>query len=77
MLNNCRASALLAEARIDGVELDQMLQDVPSLKLGIACGRQRPRRRPDHGCSTFDDIQADFPAEPLPGDRTSTWTWPA
>jgi long-chain acyl-CoA synthetase len=63
VLNNCRAVALIAEGRIDGSTLDQLFQGVPSLKLGIACGRQAASAT-GPGVSTFEEIQARLPAPP-------------
>jgi len=69
VLNNCRASALVAEAKVDGWPLDQMPRDVPSLRLCIACGRQADSVADAAGVWTFERILADFPAQP-PVTRT-------
>ncbi len=62
ILNNCRAKALLMDARSGGA-LD-LWEAVPSLALGILCG---PRGgNGDTRLKHFDDIQSDGPATPLP-----------
>jgi amino acid adenylation domain-containing protein len=66
VLNNCRATALLAEARIDGAGVDQILQEVPSLKLGIVCGRHAAAVADQDKLLAFDEIQRDGPVKPLP-----------
>jgi amino acid adenylation domain-containing protein len=62
ILNNCRAKAVLLEAR-PGDPLD-LLATVPSLALGVLCGPKRDAR--DARLQHFDDIQIDAPATPLP-----------
>lgn len=66
VLNNCRATALLAEARIDGTDMDQILLEVPSLKLGVVCGRHAAAAANEQELLAFDDIQRRFPAQTLP-----------
>ena len=62
ILNNCRAKALVMDARSGGA-LD-LWEAVPSLALGILCG---PRGgNGDARLKHFDDIQSDGPATPLP-----------
>jgi long-chain acyl-CoA synthetase len=62
ILNNCRAKALLMDARSGGA-LD-LWEAVPSLALGVLCGPRREGRNAH--LQHFDDIQSDVPATPLP-----------
>ncbi|MBO9335449.1 MAG: AMP-binding protein, partial [Roseiflexus sp.] len=39
ILNNCRASALIADAQIRDVHLSALLHDVPSLRVGVLCNQ--------------------------------------
>ena len=63
ILNNCRASALIADARGDGRGLvGAMLRDISSLKLGIVCGQQRADNPCRERCLDFEAIQTSYPA---------------
>jgi long-chain acyl-CoA synthetase len=66
ILNNCRAKALLMDARPGGEAMD-LWAAVPSLAVGVSCGPTRetsdPRLQP------FDDIQSTASAAPLPIDN--------
>jgi long-chain acyl-CoA synthetase len=61
ILNNCRAKALLMDARSGSADL---WEAVPSLVLGVACGPKWDYR--DAQLKHFDDIQSNVPATPLP-----------
>jgi amino acid adenylation domain-containing protein len=62
ILNNCRARALILEAR--STHASKLWEEVPSLTLAVTCGPGAkvggPRLR------HFDDIQAEAPLSPLP-----------
>ena len=62
ILNNCRAKALLMDARSRAV-LD-LWEGVPSLTLGVLCGHGGEHK--DDRLKYFDDIQSEVPATPLP-----------
>ncbi len=67
VLNNCRASALLLEARLHDTELDPLLKGVPSLKPVILCGKHASAvASKNERLSSFDVIQAHSPATPPP-----------
>lgn len=62
ILNNCRAKALLMDARIE--KLQGLWEGVPSLAYGVLCG---PRGDDAEGrFEHFEDIQAWIPVTPLP-----------
>jgi amino acid adenylation domain-containing protein len=62
ILNDCRASALLLGGRAEG--LDQLWQDVPSLRCAVHCGSRGPA--PDPRLLGFADIQETAPASARP-----------
>jgi long-chain acyl-CoA synthetase len=62
ILNNCRAKALLVDARSGGA-LD-LLEAVPSLALGVLCGPKGENSNTH--LKHFDDIQSESPVTPLP-----------
>lgn len=62
ILNNCRAKALLVDARSSGVL--EVFEAVPSLALGVLCGPKGEGRNAH--LQHFDDIQSAVPATPLP-----------
>lgn len=65
ILNNCRATAILTEARRKDDDTSRLLDDVPSLKFGVLCGKYAATHTRE--CLLdFDAIQARFPAIPLP-----------
>jgi amino acid adenylation domain-containing protein len=62
ILNNCRARALLMDARSGGAP--ELFEAVPSLALGVLCG---PNGGSRPAClQHFDDIQSASPATTLP-----------
>jgi amino acid adenylation domain-containing protein len=66
ILNNCRATALLTEARKASLA-DQVLSDVPSLKFNVLCGQRPSRDTGEHErCLDFETIQAGYPADRPP-----------
>lgn len=65
VLNNCRATALLAEGRVDGFEVGQLLQEVSSIKLGVVCGRHAVSLANGKELRSFDGIQTESPSSPL------------
>ena len=66
ILNNCRATALLTEARKASLA-DQVLIDVPSLKFNVLCGQRPSRDTGKHErCLDFETIQAGYPADRPP-----------
>lgn len=61
ILNNCRAKALLAEARMEDLA-DRVVESVPSLVGIVLCGRRAGGRESSRDwCHGFDDIQNQFP----------------
>jgi amino acid adenylation domain-containing protein len=67
VLNNSRATALFAESRILEPLQDSLMDEVPSLKSIILCGRQTTTLGLNMDLSsTFEDIQKNSPDSPLP-----------
>ncbi|MDP1832132.1 MAG: AMP-binding protein [Geothrix sp.] len=62
ILNNCRAKAVLMEARTSGRQ--DLWEGVPSLTLGVLCGPKGEST--DARLRHFEDIQSNVPATPLP-----------
>jgi amino acid adenylation domain-containing protein len=62
ILNNCRAKALLMDARL--VDPRDVLEGAPALALCVLCGSKQVAA--DARLDYFDDIQASGPASPLP-----------
>lgn len=66
ILNNCRATALIADAQIRDIHLPVLLHDVPSLKAGVLCNQGNAARIAHPRLIDFDDVQAQYDAAPLP-----------
>jgi long-chain acyl-CoA synthetase len=64
ILNSCRPTALLVDSRTGPGELRDLWGDVPSLTCGVLCGPDGPNT--DARLRSFDEIQVDAPATPLP-----------
>lgn len=62
ILNNCRAKAILTDARSGATQ--DLRESVPSLTLGVLCGPKGEGT--DASLQRFDDIQSDVPATSLP-----------
>lgn len=62
ILNNCRAKAVLMDARSGATQ--DLLESVPSLTLGVLCGPKGEWT--DARLQRFDDIQSNVPATSLP-----------
>lgn len=52
ILNNCRATAIFHDSRVEGSELNSVFTEVPSLKISIGCGK--PSRQNDLDILTMD-----------------------
>jgi long-chain acyl-CoA synthetase len=66
ILNNCRATALLTEARKTSLA-HQVMADVPSLKFNLLCGKRAAQAAAGHErCLDFDAVQATYPAHRPP-----------
>jgi long-chain acyl-CoA synthetase len=60
ILNNCRASALLTEARKTSLA-HQVMAGVPSLKFSVLCGKHAAQAAAGHErCLDFDALQATY-----------------
>jgi long-chain acyl-CoA synthetase len=66
ILNNCRASALIADAQIRDVHLSALLHDAPSLRVGVLCNQGAAARITHPRFIDFDAVQAQYDAAPLP-----------
>ena len=71
ILNNCRATGLLAEAGIVGAYRDTpLLADVPSLRFSVFCGKRAAGTveayRDTLPLLNFDSVQAAYPAQRPP-----------
>ncbi|MDW8214509.1 MAG: AMP-binding protein [Roseiflexaceae bacterium] len=66
ILNNCRASAIIADAQIRDVQLPALLDDAPSLRVGVLSNQRAETRLAHPRFIDFDDIQAQYDATPLP-----------
>jgi long-chain acyl-CoA synthetase len=61
ILHNCRASALLTEARKSSLA-HQVMAGVPSLKFSVLCGKHAAQAAAAHErCLDFDALQATYP----------------
>jgi len=62
ILNNCRATALVTEARKASL-LDQVVGDVASLEFSVLCGKHAAQAAAARDrCLDFDAVQATYPA---------------
>lgn len=66
ILNNCRATALIADAQIRDIHLPALLHDVPSLKASVLCNQGNAARIAHPRLIDFDNVQAQYDAAPLP-----------
>ncbi|MCS6840436.1 MAG: AMP-binding protein [Roseiflexus sp.] len=66
ILNNCRASAIIADAQIRDVQLSALLQNAPSLQVGVLCNQRAETRLAHPRFIDFDEVQTQYDATPLP-----------
>ncbi len=66
ILNNCRASAIIADAQIRDVQLSALLHDVPSLRIGVLSNQRAETRLAHPRFIDFDEAQAQYDPTPLP-----------
>ncbi|MFQ3680899.1 class I adenylate-forming enzyme family protein [Roseiflexus sp.] len=66
ILNNCRASALIADAQNRDLDLPALLYSLPSLRIGVLCNQRATDRLAHPRFIDFDDVQSQYDAAPLP-----------
>lgn len=67
ILNNCRATALLAEARLGGKSAEEIKAQTPSLKLTVLCGKNASTVAAEcEQCQGYESIQAEYSIQPPP-----------
>ncbi len=65
ILSNCRAAALITEARKCDLA-KEVMSGIPSIKVGILCGKGTNQTQEHDGFMTYNTIQAEYPVEQPP-----------